>query len=146
MHGKKKINLDIQIEFLASYISSTGQINKNVVLGSFSLILPGVALQNKNACKKYEGTPLDGWSFIVPRSCGFKKEGNNLKPIYSQGSYAINVTVKEISKTKYINKLLADKSNTVIDVTQKGVMLKFSNNSNGGGGSSDGGGGNKKGK
>lgn len=55
MHGKKKINLDIQIEFLASYISSTGQINKNVVLGSFSLILPGVALQNKNACKNMKG-------------------------------------------------------------------------------------------
>jgi len=133
--GKKKVNLDIQIQFLASYITSTGQINSNMVLGNFTLIIPGVDLTDPSSCAKFAGTPLNGLSFIVPRSYGFKKVGNNLAPVYSQGAYSINVTVKEITKTKYVNKLLADETNTVIDVTQKGVLFKMTTPATGTGGS-----------
>lgn len=144
-NAKNKINLDFQIQFMASYITPTGQMNSNVVLGNFSLTLPGVTVQSKESCRRYAGMPLNGWSFIVPRSYGYSRSADgSVSPVYNQGAYTINVTVKETSKSKYVTKLLADESGTVIDATQKGVIFKAVTGSGSGGGSGSSSGGGKK--
>jgi hypothetical protein len=60
------------------------------------------------------GKKLEGFSFIVPRSCGFHKvDKNNAQPAYSQGTYSITVNVKESSKKKIVNQMIMDNSGKI---------------------------------
>jgi hypothetical protein len=58
---------------------------------------------------------LDGYSFIVPRSFGHFFDGNEFKPCYSQGNYAITIRVKESGQEKYVDKMIMDNSGVAID-------------------------------
>jgi hypothetical protein len=69
-----------------------------------------------------KGSLLTGKSFIVPRSFGYHKEGDVLKPGFSQGAYSIQVKVKESSKDHFINKLVIENTNLFMDAS--GNMIK----------------------
>jgi hypothetical protein len=119
---KKKLNMDIEITFLTSYINGDGHIYDSVVLGKFYLLLRNAPLDpaDTSYSKYYErlkGSLLIGKSFIVPRSFGYHKEGNVLKPGFSQGAYSIHVKVKESTKDHFINKLVIENTNLFIDAS-----------------------------
>jgi hypothetical protein len=119
-HGKKKINLDIQVQFLSSYISKEGQFYPNAVLGTFTKTINGVVLQDTASFHKFEDKPMDGWSFVVPRSYYHSPRGD----MWNQGSYSIKVTVKETSKQRFVNQLASAESSQFIDATTKGISVK----------------------
>ena len=121
---KKKLNMDFEITFLTSYVNSQGLIFDSVVLGKFYLFLRNAPLDKNDSIyqsyyAKLKDSLLTGKSFIVPRSFGYHREqGDNLtKPGYSQGAYSIHVKVKESSKDHFINKLLIENANLMIDAS-----------------------------
>lgn len=125
---EKKLNMDFEISFIASYVGGEGRLYDSVVLGKFYLFLRNAPL-DKNApgyiayYQKMQDSLLTGKSFIVPRSFGYHREPDGLmKPGYSQGAYSIHVKVKESSKNNFVSKLVFDNANLIIDAT--GNQLK----------------------
>ncbi|MBC7849946.1 MAG: hypothetical protein H7Y31_09420 [Chitinophagaceae bacterium] len=121
---KNAINLDIEIAFNTSYVNENGQLFDNINLGKFYLLLRDAPLdRNDPKYKPYyenlKNKPVDGRSFIVPRSFGYYLAANNLpERCYSQGAYSINVKVTETSKDKFITKIIMDNSNQIMDAIE----------------------------
>jgi hypothetical protein len=122
--NKQKLNMDFEITFLTSYVNSQGMIFDSVVLGKFYLLLRDAPLDRKDPSyqayyAKMKDSLLSGKSFIVPRSFGYHHEPDDqTKPGYSQGAYSIHVKVKESSKDHFINKLVIENANLMIDASR----------------------------
>ncbi|MGC4035060.1 MAG: hypothetical protein QM764_03800 [Chitinophagaceae bacterium] len=117
----RKLNLDFEITFMTSYVNDEGRLFDSVVLGKFYLFLRDAPLDEQEARYKpyydsLKDTMLLGKSFIVPRSFGYHRElSGELKPGYSQGSYSIQVKVKESSKNHFVTKMIFENANMVLD-------------------------------
>jgi hypothetical protein len=127
---KNKINIDIEISFVTSYINQTGTFYENVTLGKFYLLLRNAPLDSldknyKTYYDKLNGKLLNGKSFIVPRSTGYHKDGGEFLRSFSQGNYSIIVKVKECSKDVFINKLIIDNANLIIDATKEKAVKRI---------------------
>lgn len=125
--GKKMLNMDIEIEFHASYLNQDAVLFDNVTLGKFYLLLRNAPLDStaENYHSYYnnlKGNVLTGRSFIVPRSFGYHMEDGEPKPGYSQGAYTISVKVKESSKDIFITKLISENTNIIIDAYKEKSM------------------------
>lgn len=118
---KSNINMDIEITFLTSYVNDRGQLFDKVELGKFYLNLRNAPLdKNIEGYASYynnlKGQPVEGKSFIVPRSFGYYINGENESArCFSQGAYSIEVKVRESSKDKFVTKILVDNSGKIID-------------------------------
>ncbi|HVM90058.1 MAG TPA: hypothetical protein VMT76_17860 [Puia sp.] len=125
---KKKLNMDFEITFLTSYASNQGLIFDSVVLGKFYFFLRDAPLNRSDTnyapyYAKLKDSLLTGKSFIVPRSFGYHHEPDGqTRPGYSQGAYSIHVKVKESSKDHFIDKLIIENANIMIDAS--GNQLK----------------------
>lgn len=132
-NAAKKLNMDFEITFLTSYVNSEGVLFDGVVLGKFYLFLRDAPLDKKlpEYVKYYDrlkDSLLSGKSFIIPRSFGYHREPDGLmKPGYSQGAYSIQVKVKESSKDRFVNKLIADNANLIIEATGNQLKSKLKN-------------------
>ncbi len=119
---KREINMDIDISFHTSYVNTMGQLFDNVELGHFYLFLRGAPLDKTDPnyeayYRNLKNTPIEGRSFIVPRSFGYHINAENeATHSYSQGAYSIKVNVKESTKDKFVTKILVDNSSRIIDV------------------------------
>jgi hypothetical protein len=119
--GEKKINLDIEITVLASYVNEQGSVFDRVVLGKCFLLLRKAPLLSTDVSYKeyYEnlrGQLLTGRSFIVPRSFGYHRDaGGATRRGYSQGLYSIEVSVKESTKDNFISRMLIDNAPGIIN-------------------------------
>ena len=118
--GAKELNMDIEITFRSSYVSSDGVLYDNVSLGKFYLFARNAPLETsaENYQAYYSGMRgklLTGRSFIVPRSFGYHLEDGDAKPGYSQGAYTIDVKVKESSKNVFVSKVIVENTNMMID-------------------------------
>lgn len=128
---EKKLNLDFEITFLTSYVNSDGMIFDSVVLGKFYLFLRKAPLDKSapdynSYYAALKDSLLHGRSFIVPRSFGYHREVNGeMKSGYSQGSYSIQVKVKESSKENFVNKVMLENANLIIDATSSGIKSKL---------------------
>jgi hypothetical protein len=111
--GDHKLNLDFDIEFFSSFITKEGQLHKDVSIGNFSLNLIGVTLHNIDSCRRFEGTRLSGYSFLVPRSFGYSVQAR--KAIYNQGAFSIHVNVKETAKPRIVNKFITENSDKIFE-------------------------------
>lgn len=115
-----KMNMDLEIRFYTSYVTASGNFYDNVLVGKFSLNLRNMPLNPESEGYKayYDslaGDALGGYSFLIPRSCGFAfDEEKELQQIYNQGSYRIEVSVKETGKEKFIKTKLAENSTEII--------------------------------
>jgi hypothetical protein len=115
-----KLDMDIEIEFTSTYNTEDGIFMHNASLGKFYLLIRDAPLDKKDpGYKTYydslSNVSLDGYSFIVPRSFGHFFDGNEFKPCYSQGNYAITIRVKESGQEKYVDKMIMDNSGVAID-------------------------------
>lgn len=127
-----KMNMDIDIKFITSYATSDGAMHHNVEIGHFTLNLRDMPLNPKD--KNYEtyyknliNQRLGGYSFLVPRSYGHAlSETGELEEAYSQGNYRIEINVKETGKEKYIKKILAENSTSIIK-EGSGQIIKLMN-------------------
>jgi hypothetical protein len=118
--GKEKVNLDIDVRILTSYITKEGQYFKDVEIGCFSKTLKNLEVGKSDGVLKITDVPMKGWSYIVPRSYIFA-ENNDL---WGQGSYSILVTVKETGSNKKINKYSSDRSDILLKRVNDGVNVK----------------------
>lgn len=125
---ERKLNLDLEITFITSYVNEQGRIFDSVVLGKFYLFLRGAPLdKNQPGYQAYYDRLKDslvaGKSFIVPRSFGYHREPDGeMKAGYSQGAYSIQVKIKESSKNHFVTQLIFDNANMMIDAG--GTQLK----------------------
>jgi hypothetical protein len=123
-HDTKTMNMDFEITFNCSYVNETGSFFSNVELGKFYLSIRDAPLDNtsQNYTSFYQNlrnTSLTGASFIVPRSYGYYvSEDNTLKPAYSWGNYSISATVTESSKEAFVDKMIADNSDLIINASK----------------------------
>jgi hypothetical protein len=124
-----KLNMDFEITFKTSYVNEMGVLFDNITLGKFVFTLRDAPLdQNAPGYADYynnlKGKSLDGRSFIVPRSFGYYISDGNEAPekSFSQGLYSIQVKVTESSKNTFINTLLIDNSDQIINAAGKKVQ------------------------
>lgn len=122
--SKKKLNMDIEISFVSSYVSELGMLYDNVTIGKFFLLLRDAPLDPTAPgydayYKKLEGRKLTGKSFLVPRSFGYRKENNESVKTFSQGNYSINIKVKECSKESFTSKILVDNTTLILDASRE---------------------------
>ncbi|RVU00126.1 hypothetical protein EOD41_14295 [Mucilaginibacter limnophilus] len=119
--GKSTLNVDIEVTFNTSYVNNSGNLFKNVELGKFFLRLRDAPLDKsspgyKEYYAKKIGKQLEGWSFLVPRSYGYRlNESGQMEESYSQGAYSIAVKVTESSKSDFVTQMIIDNSNSMID-------------------------------
>ncbi len=119
--GDNKLNLDFEITFLTSYVNSQGLIFDSAVLGKFYLFVRNAPLDSSSPgyagyYASMKDSSLTGRSFIIPRSFGYHREPDGqTKPSYSRGQYSIEIKVKESSKNRFVNKVLLENANIIID-------------------------------
>ena len=122
---KNTINMDIEISFRTNYVNGDGQLFDNVELGKFYLLLRNAPMDKNsegydNYYEKLKGKPVDGRSFIVPRSFGYHKtDVGTVEKSYSQGAYSITAKVTETAKYKFVTEILVDNSSNIIDMLGK---------------------------
>lgn len=118
---KQHLNVDFEIIFSSSYVNEQGVLFDNVTLGKFYLFLREAPLNKDEPSytayyEKLKNKSLDGKSFIVPRSFGYYIANNNVRAkCYNQGAYSIVVNVKESSKNNFVNKVIVNNSNFIIN-------------------------------
>jgi hypothetical protein len=123
-----KMNMDIEVRFFSSYVTQDGVLHDNVLVGKFNLNLRDMPLNpdNTNTRPYYDslkGKPLSGYSFLIPRSCGYAlDEDRQLRKVYSQGNYRVEVDVKETGKEKYIKKILAENADEILKEGSKQLI------------------------
>lgn len=128
---EKKLNMDMEISFMTSYVSEDGRMYDSVVLGKFYLFLRQAPLDTtENGYIEYytslQDSLLTGKSFIVPRSFGYHREPDGqMKPGYSQGAYSIQINVMETSKNNFVTKLVFDNANVMIDATRDQIKSRI---------------------
>ena len=118
--GKKKLNININVEFFSSYVTKEGNMQNNVSLGSFSTNISNIALQDTASFREYDDTPMDGYSFVVPRSYYRSIRGD----AWNQGAYTVVVRVSEVAKERYLHKITNSGSIHFIDATQESINVR----------------------
>lgn len=119
--GQSTLNVDVEVTFNTSYVNNSGNLFKNVELGKFFLRLRNAPLDKsspgyKEYYAKVIGKQLEGWSFMVPRSYGYRlNEQGVMEESWSQGAYSIAVKVTESSKSSFVTQLVIDNSSSLID-------------------------------
>lgn len=121
-HRKKddRVNMDIELDFSATYVDDNGQLLTNTSIGKFYLTLRDFPLNPKSkdyksARDSVKGKLLDGKCFLVPRSCGYYiNDKGEMDKCYSQGSFGITAQITESGKEKFVDKLLFDESDMII--------------------------------
>lgn len=132
---KKTINIDFEITFTCSYVNESGSYFSNAVLGKFYFPLRNAPIDKTDTgyaafYQRLRNKPLTGASFIVPRSYGYYvAEDNILKPSFSWGNYSIATTVTESSKEAFVDKMISDNSDLIINIS-KSQLGKVSNKIN----------------
>jgi len=130
-NNQKKLNMDMEIRFMTSYVTEDGRIHDSVVLGRFFLFLREAPLDNTDSrygayYASLKDSALTGKSFIVPRSFGYHREPNGqMQAGYSQGAYSIQVKVTESSKNNFVTKLVFDNANTMIDAGSNQIKTRL---------------------
>ncbi len=116
---ENKLNMDIEISFMASYLTADGVMHSNELLGTFITNLRGVPIMGaEEDYAKFIHNPsmVSGKSFIVPRSYSYQYDHyGDVLPVYSQGAYSIMVNIRESSKNNFVNTLILDNSPMLID-------------------------------
>lgn len=121
---KKTINMDFEITFTCSYVNESGNFFSNVELGKFYFAVRDAPVDKNDTgyvafYQRLRNKPLNGASFIIPRSYGYYvSEDNTLKPSYSWGNYSITAKVTESSKEAFIDKIIAGNSDVIINASK----------------------------
>ena len=130
----KNLNMDFEINFLSSYITSSGQINTDVRVGRFFYILRNAPLdQNDPSYKAYYQNLLQtkssctGQSFLIPRSAGYFKNDKSKKveQCWGEGLFSIKVEVRESSKNTFVDKLIIYNSGDLLTVGNASLIKKY---------------------
>lgn len=120
-NDKKTIDIDFEITFNCTYVNEAGNFFSDVVLGKFYFSVRDAPLDKGSPAyaSYYEGlrnNPITGSCFIVPRSYGYYVTADKLlKPSYSWGNYSISATITESSKQAFVEKLISDHSDWIIE-------------------------------
>lgn len=118
---KNTLNLDVDVAIYADWITNDLVMNKNVEVDRFAFSLRNAPLDPqlgtyRSFYQSLEGSPLGGYSFIVPRSFGYYLNATKATdPCWGQGIYAVYVNVKEAGREKLVTRLLFDNSSKIID-------------------------------
>lgn len=133
LSGSRKISVEFDISFITSYVNDKGNIFDSVVLGRFHLLLKDISINMNDSNygrfvkKPNEKEPeLTGKSFVVPRSFGYFKVGDNLVTGYNQGSYSILATVKESTRPSFATRLIIQNGSSVITTTSPQISTQIS--------------------
>jgi hypothetical protein len=125
--GPQKLNMDFEITFRSSYVNEQGVLFDNVPIGKFYFYLRDAPIEKTDTSyaayyNNLIGKPIEGRSFIVPRSFGYhiKKDGS-LGKSYSQGVYSIDIKVNEATRNTFITTLLMDNSDKVVEAAGSGL-------------------------
>ncbi len=137
----KTLNLDFEISFLSSYISSTGQIFQDVPVGKFIYSIRNAPLDptDPSYASFYSNLPKNrsactGQSFLIPRSAGYFKndETKKIEQCWGDGIYSVRVAVKECSKNSFVDKLIIYSSADVLSLGSSALQKQFGGSSSSG--------------
>ena len=114
------INMDIDIDFNANWISPDGSIHKNETFGKFHLPIRNYKVGAKDS--SLINKELGGYCYLIPRSSAFcLDQRNQWKACFGQGDFDILVKVTESSKNNKLNQLIYDNIDVLEEVDTKPV-------------------------
>ena len=97
----KRVSLEINIVFKATWMDQNMDIHGNQELGAFRILLPGLTYDPKNPVYSIGGDKADnkisGYSFFIPRSYSAYKSGDKYVECWGTGEFDIEVSVKEVT-------------------------------------------------
>jgi hypothetical protein len=101
---KNTLNISMEVVFLAHWIDDSMTMHTDVPMGRFLLSLEDFPLKGEpgyeSAVERLVGTPVQGFSYLIPRSTGFTYDDRyQLVKKYGQGRFSVQITLKE-SKVK----------------------------------------------
>jgi hypothetical protein len=129
---QKKLNMDMEISFISSYVGNDGRISEKITLGKFYLLLRDMPLDRADSTygayyASLKDSLLSGRSFLVPRSIGhYKNPIGEMRQGFSRGAYSIEVKVKESSKNNFVTRMLLENADMIIDASSSGLKSKLS--------------------
>ncbi|WP_447642575.1 MULTISPECIES: hypothetical protein [Chitinophagaceae] len=132
----RKLSLDFEITFQSSYRTADGQLYTDAPLGKFIFSLRDAPLYTPSdpesvayyADLEKRKPLLTGESFLVPRSAGhYKNPQGIVNDCWGQGLYSVNVSVKECSKEKFVDKLIVFTSGPALNIAPA-VLQKAASN------------------
>jgi hypothetical protein len=129
--NQNKINLDVELNFMASWMYQNGTSARSSSIGSFALNLRDIPLNTQsNEYKKFyadiKSRPLSGYSFLVPRSYGhYLTEQGETKECFGQGGYDIVINMNESGREHFVSKLVLNNSSTIVDRINQRVVNKI---------------------
>ena len=136
-HHYKRLNMDFEIDFTATYRGDNGQLFLDAPMGKFVYPLRNAPVYGKDSAAPRFYDSLDrkkpaltGECFMIPRSAGYhKNEHGILEACWGQGLYAVSVTVKETAKEKYIDKLIVFSADPAYNIGTSILQTKVSGTS-----------------
>ena len=126
----KKINIDFEITFSSSYVNQSGDFFSNITLGKFYYSVRNAPMDHDEEgytafYENLKNNALTGVGFIAPRSYGYYvSAGNALLPSYSWGNYSISAKVTESSKQRFVDKLIYDNSELIVNASKNKMDKK----------------------
>ncbi len=97
----KRVSLEINIVFKATWMDENLTIHSNQELGAFRIALSGLKYDKSAPLYSVGGESakdlISGYSFFVPRSYSAYKNGDKYVPCWGTGEFDIEVTVKEVT-------------------------------------------------
>jgi len=97
---KNTLNISMEVVFLAHWIDDNMIMHSDVPMGRFLLSLEDFPMRGEPgydaAVEALRGTPVQGFSYLIPRSTGFTYDDRyELVKKYGQGRFSIQITLKE---------------------------------------------------
>jgi hypothetical protein len=129
----KKLSVEFDISFIASYINHDGNLIDNITLGKFHKLIQGVSidLKKEDFGRWTDGdSGVTGKSFIIPRSYGYVIDGKKVEKGYNRGLYSILITVKESTNPTYATKMMIENGNIIVNTLSKELSTKVSQDIN----------------
>lgn len=97
---KNTLNISMEVVFLAHWIDDNMVMHSDVPMGRFLLSLEDFPMRGEpgydGAVERLKGTPIQGFSYLIPRSTGFTYDDRyQLVKKYGQGRFSVQITLKE---------------------------------------------------
>lgn len=127
--GQKKLdellNIDIEVILKTTYITEQGVMLKDEVIGSFLYPIRNMPMNPEHPnYQKFrddlKGTPMQGFSFLIPRSIGHRIGANGkLEPVFSQARFSMEIRVRESGRDKFVERTFFENSGSMFQSLEK---------------------------
>lgn len=113
----KNLNIDVQVDIIATWIDDEGHIHENIKMGNFFFPIRNIDLEQlKNGAYTVKGENFIGSSYLIPRSTTYCLDNRNKRSkCYGLGDFNIEVTITESKENSFIEQKFYENKGALIE-------------------------------